>query len=137
MKKGTIAALLTAICGLALLAAGAQVNVEVNQDWLKHVPAAERDREKPDAGKPDAIAAGKRLFDDHCAQCHGADLMGRHGKPSLLTPAVRAMTGGELQWLLKNGDLRHGMPSWSSLPEPERWQIVAYVKDAGTATLGR
>jgi hypothetical protein len=29
---------------------------------------------------------------------------------------------------LTNGDLRHGMPSWSRLPEQRRWQIVTYLK---------
>ena len=111
---------------LIALAAGA----EVNQDWLKRVPAAERARANPYAGQTDAIAAGARLFADHCSRCHGADLMGRHGKPSLLTPVVAGATDGELFWLLRNGDLRHGMPSWSGLPEPERWQIVAFLKSS-------
>jgi hypothetical protein len=30
--------------------------------------------------------------------------------------------------LLKNGNLRKGMPTWAALPEPMRWQIIAYVK---------
>ena len=54
--------------------------------------------------------------------------MGRNGKPSLKTEVVEGATDGELFWLLRNGDLRHGMPSWSGLPEPERWQIVAFLK---------
>ena len=41
---------------------------------------------------------------------------------------VRAASPGELQWLLTNGSLKHGMPSWSRLPEPQRWQIVAYLQ---------
>ena len=35
---------------------------------------------------------------------------------------------GELQWLLTNGNLGKGMPSWSRLPEQQRWQLVAYLK---------
>jgi hypothetical protein len=30
--------------------------------------------------------------------------------------------------VLTNGSLRGGMPSFASLPEPERWQIVEYLK---------
>ena len=26
------------------------------------------------------------------------------------------------------GDLGHGMPSWSNLPEAQRWQLVAYLR---------
>ena len=101
---------------------------EVNQDWLKRVPAAERVRANPYAGQADAVAAGGLLFADHCARCHGDDLSGRNGKPSLRTPIVAGSTDGELFWLLRNGDLRHGMPPWSGLPEPERWQVVAFLR---------
>lgn len=111
--------------GLAVvMAAGA----EVNQDWLHKVPAKERVRANPYAGKAAAIAAGHRLFEEHCATCHGANLEGTPGKPSLRTPLVQQATDGELFWLLKNGDLRYGMPTWSSLPEPERWEIVAFLR---------
>jgi mono/diheme cytochrome c family protein len=113
------------VAGLAIAIAAA---AEVNQDWLQHVPAKERARVNPYAGNATAIAAGARLFQDHCASCHGSDLRGTPGKPSLRTSVVEQATDGELFWLLKNGDLRHGMPSWSSVPEPERWQIVAFVK---------
>lgn len=120
---------LCCVAGLAVaLAAGAEVNLKVNQDWFQKVPAKERERANPYAGNPAAIAAGGRMFQEHCAKCHGADLDGTPGKPSLRTPAVEQAKDGELFWLLKNGDLRHGMPSWSSLPEPERWEIVAFIR---------
>jgi len=116
------------------IAAGAAIAVaagaEVNQAWLEKVPAKERMRVNPFAGNRAAIAGGQRLFEEHCASCHGADLNGTPGKPSLRTSVVENAREGELFWLLKNGDLRDGMPSWSSLPEPERWEIVAYLKSA-------
>jgi len=116
----------TAIASLALLpAANAQA------PWLGHVSEADRAKVNPYANQPDAIAAGKRLFEDHCAQCHGADAMGKKKRPSLRTAEVQQAVDGEIFWLLKNGALRKGMPSWSSLPEPSRWQIIAYVKSLG------
>jgi len=30
--------------------------------------------------------------------------------------------------VLRNGSLRHGMPSFAHLPEQQRWQIVTYLK---------
>jgi hypothetical protein len=33
-----------------------------------------------------------------------------------------------LQWLLTNGSMKNGMPSWSRLPEPQRWQIITFLK---------
>jgi mono/diheme cytochrome c family protein len=121
---------LSGVWGLLLLGAALVATAEVNQDWLKKVPPAERARTNPYAGQADAIAAGGRLFADRCARCHGADLNGVHGKPSLKTAVVGNATEGELFWLLRNGDLRHGMPSWSGLPEPERWEIVAFLKSS-------
>jgi hypothetical protein len=41
---------------------------------------------------------------------------------------VENATDGELAWLLRNGSLRKGMPTWSSLPEPERWQLIAFLR---------
>ena len=99
--------------------------------WLRHVPDADRKRTNPYAGQSDAVAAGSKLFADHCTKCHGADALGSRKKPSLRTPEVQKASDGEIFWLLRNGDLRHGMPSWSAIPEPSRWQIIAYVKSLG------
>jgi len=41
---------------------------------------------------------------------------------------VQQATPGTLFWLLTNGVVRRGMPVWSKLPEPERWQIVAFLQ---------
>jgi mono/diheme cytochrome c family protein len=96
--------------------------------WLRKVPPADRPRVNPYAGQPEAIAAGKLLFEENCAKCHGRDAEGRHGRPSLRSERVEHATDGELAWLLRNGSLRKGMPSWSSLPEPERWQLIAFLR---------
>jgi len=100
--------------------------------WLRRVPEADRQRVNPVAGQPDAIAAGGRVFADHCAKCHGPDALGRGKRPSLRSERVQQATDGEIFWLLKNGNLPKGMPTWASLPEPMRWQIIAYVKSLGT-----
>ena len=96
--------------------------------WLHKVPEADRARVNPYAGQPEAIAAGKLLFEENCAKCHGSDAEERHGRPSLRSERVAHATDGELAWLLRNGSRRKGMPSWSSLPEPERWQLIAFLR---------
>ena len=98
---------------------------------FEKVPDNDRQRNNPYAGASDAIAGGAKLFADHCAKCHGSDAMGRGKKPSLRSKEVQGATDGEIFWLLKNGNRRRGMPSWSSLPEPARWQLVTYVKSLG------
>jgi mono/diheme cytochrome c family protein len=77
---------------------------------------------------PDAAAAGGKLFALHCARCHGEMAEGGRRAPSLLAEQVLQATPGTLFWILTNGVVRHGMPVWSKLPEPQRWQIVSYLK---------
>ncbi len=55
--------------------------------------------------------------------------MGINQRPNLQSDRIRKATPGELEWLLTNGSMRNGMPSWSRLPQPQRWQIVSYLKD--------
>ncbi|HUO35318.1 MAG TPA: c-type cytochrome [Candidatus Acidoferrum sp.] len=115
-----------AVGALALLLCAATDN-----SWIQKVPQADRERVNPYAGNRDAIAGGAKVFADHCAKCHGSDALGRGKKPSLRTDVVQNATDGELFWILKNGYLSHGMPTWSSLPEPVRWEVIAYVKSLG------
>ncbi len=93
------------------------------------VPAKDHARPNPVAGRPEAVHAGAILYRAHCQQCHQADAAGDgKKKPSLKTDAVRNATDGDLEWFLRQGDLGHGMPSWSSLPEAQRWQIITYLR---------
>jgi mono/diheme cytochrome c family protein len=114
---------------LALVAS--LVALATDQSWKQHVSAQDRDRANPYVGKADAIAAGSRLFGEYCSKCHGHNALGNGKRPSLRTPEVQSASDGELFWILKNGFLRHGMPSWSSLPDASRWQLVTYVKSLG------
>lgn len=95
----------------------------------EHVPARDHARTNPLADRPEAVAAGSLLYRDHCAQCHKADAMGDgRKKPPLRSARIGAASDGDLEWFLRQGDLGHGMPSWSSLPEAQRWQIVTYLR---------
>ncbi|HZS25739.1 MAG TPA: c-type cytochrome [Candidatus Angelobacter sp.] len=96
--------------------------------WKTRVPDKDRARENPYDSQADAIAAGAKLFHQNCASCHGKEAMGTSKKPNLHSDRIRNSTPGELEWLLKNGSMKNGMPSWSRLPEQERWQIVSYLK---------
>jgi mono/diheme cytochrome c family protein len=120
---------------LLTLGFAAAAYATANGSWLKRVPDADRARINPYAGQVDAIAAGGRVFEDHCAKCHGADAEGRGKKPSLRSARVQEATDGEVFWLLKNGNLGKGMPTWSKLPEDTRWQVIAYVKSLGKSGL--
>jgi mono/diheme cytochrome c family protein len=99
--------------------------------WMSKVSESDRQRVNPYAGNAEAVAGGSRLFADHCAKCHGSDALGKKTRPSLRTDRIQHAKDGELFWVLKNGVIAHGMPSWSAIPEPSRWQIIAYVKSLG------
>lgn len=113
---------------ILLLLAGAALLLAADGGWLHKVPDADRKRVNPMAGNAEAADAGKVLFEDNCAKCHGDNAEGKHNRPNLRSERVRQATDGELAWLLKNGSAWKGMPSWSSLPEPERWQIITYLR---------
>ena len=97
--------------------------------WTKAPPSAQA-RANPYGGNADAVRAGRKLVARHCASCHGEDGHGGRSAPPLDTVAVRRAAAGDLFWLLTNGDLRAGMPSWSSLPDARRWQIVAFLQSS-------
>jgi len=114
---------------LVLLASAALAASAGNDGtWLSRVPEKDRARQNPLAGDATAVAVGGKLFRQNCAKCHGAAGEGGDKRPAVNTERVRAAAPGELQWLLTNGSLKRGMPSWSRLPEAQRWQIVAYLQ---------
>ena len=98
---------------------------------LAKVPAKAAGRHNPLEADPEAVAAGGKLFEQHCAECHGVNADGGKKGPSLLAEEVQQATPGTLFWLLTNGVVRKGMPVWSRLPEPQRWQLVSYIKSLG------
>ena len=98
---------------------------------LAKAPRKAAARRNPLEGDPDAVAAGANLFELHCAECHGETAEGGRKGPSLRAVEVQQSPPGTLFWILTNGVVRRGMPVWSKLPEPQRWQIVTYVKSLG------
>ena len=113
---------------IALMASVAVAASAGDGTWRSHVPEKARARQNPLASDPTAVAAGGKLFRQNCAKCHGAEGEGNEKHPPVNSERVRAASPGELHWLLTNGSLKHGMPSWSRVPEPQRWQIVAYLQ---------
>jgi mono/diheme cytochrome c family protein len=100
---------------------------------LAKVPAKAAGRRNPLESDPEAVAAGAKLFEQHCAECHGLNADGGKKGPSLRAEEVQQATPGTLFWLLTNGVVRKGMPVWSRLPEPQRWQLVSYIKSLGNS----
>ncbi len=98
---------------------------------LAKAPKRAAARRNPLADDPNAVAAGSKLFAQHCAECHGEAADGGKKGPSLRAPEVQQATPGALFWLLTNGVVRKGMPVWSKLPDAQRWQLVTYIQSLG------
>jgi mono/diheme cytochrome c family protein len=114
--------LLCLMMGVSLLCAASSSN------WNR-IPEKDHNRANPLAARPDTAAAGALVYHEHCAQCHRSDAMGDgRKKPSLHSARIKSATDGDLEWFLRQGDRAHGMPSWSNLPEAQRWQLVAYLR---------
>ncbi len=96
--------------------------------WSTQVPDKERRRPNPVTNEHGSAAAGAKIFKQNCAACHGAHAEGHKQKPSLHSDRVQGASDGELFWLLTNGNLKRGMPSWSRLPDAQRWQVVTFLK---------
>lgn len=122
MRRLILSAVLLPILSVTLVFA----RTSPQESALARAPEASRGRQNPFGKNESARLAGRKLFLRYCAECHGKTGQGTEEAPSLL-PASAA-SPGSLQWFIRNGDLRSGMPSWSRLPDPQVWQIVAYLK---------
>ncbi|HEY0162258.1 MAG TPA: PQQ-dependent sugar dehydrogenase, partial [Edaphobacter sp.] len=81
---------------------------------------------------PDDVKAGQGVYQQRCAMCHGATAQGAGNIPALASGPAQSAKPGEIMWYITQGDLSNGMPSWASLPEEQRWQVVSYIKSLGS-----
>ena len=101
---------------------------------LAKAPQKARAKRNPLEKDPGALSGGRILFEQHCAECHGDLAQGGRKGPSLRAEEVQNAEPGAIFWILTNGVVRRGMPVWSKLPEPQRWQLVIYLKSLGVAS---
>ena len=99
----------------------------VDPNWP--VPEKAAQRKNPLVSKPESADGGRKLFARMCVSCHGDESHGQsHDAPDLHTEAVQGESDGALFWRISNGNSRKGMPSFSGLPEGQRWQLVMYIR---------
>lgn len=116
--------------GMLLPVRLAAQNAEYQQDPTWHAPAEAVARLNPLASNPRAATGGRKLFIRNCAECHGSNGAGMEKKHSadLQMPIVQEQSDGTLFWKITNGNSRRGMPSFSRLPELQRWQVVLHIR---------
>jgi mono/diheme cytochrome c family protein len=140
MKAWLVAFCISVTFAVWSVLAGQQLDKSVKSaspsDYREIAKAPEKARGKrnPFEHNADAVAAGKNLFEQHCAECHGASALGGKKAPSLRAAEIQNASPGAVFWILTNGVVRKGMPVWSKLPEPQRWQLVSYVQSLGVVS---
>jgi mono/diheme cytochrome c family protein len=132
VRAGVCMAMLGLSAVLLVVSAGqARPGKDFNENQMAKAPEKWKARANPLEHDPDAVAAGKKLFGMHCAECHGQTAEGTLRAPTMRSSDVQEATSGAIFWVLTNGVVWHGMPVWSKLPEPMRWQLVTYIKSLG------
>jgi mono/diheme cytochrome c family protein len=111
-----------ALCILALVASA------VAKSPIQQAPARTVSAVDPLENHERAQRAGAKLYARECASCHGSNAAGNGKALPLAAPEVREAAPGALFWVLTNGSLVRGMPSFAHLPAAQRWQIVEYLK---------
>jgi alcohol dehydrogenase (cytochrome c) len=87
----------------------------------------------PFAGKPEAIQAGKGIYDQMCAGCHGSKGDGGRG-PALNKGLFKhGNEDPQIFGVVKNGVAGTAMPAMG-LSDDEVWQIVTFVRSMGGET---
>lgn len=124
-RPGTISGLLAALA-FTIAALAQNFNYQPDPRW--RAPGDDSRRSNPLAAQPEALGGGRKLFLRHCAQCHAQDGHGLKRAANLQLPIVQSQTDGALFWKITNGNRARGMPSWSRLPETQRWQLVMFVR---------
>jgi mono/diheme cytochrome c family protein len=114
--------LLSAILA-ATLVAGALTR---DAGWV--APAAASRHANPLADREELSAGGTKIFQQRCAECHGGDRRGTDRAPDLTADVVQAQSDGALFWKISTGNTRSGMPTFSFLPEAQRWQLVLALR---------
>jgi mono/diheme cytochrome c family protein len=124
VRSASIAALLLS----AALLAAQNADYKPDPSWL--APPSAAARRNPLAGSPELAAGGRKLFQRNCVSCHGAEGEGLKVKKAadLKLAVVQEQSDGTLFWKITNGNTRRGMPSFSGLPEMQRWQIVLFLR---------
>jgi mono/diheme cytochrome c family protein len=78
------------------------------------------------------VRAGAKVYARECAVCHGENREGKGKAPPLDFADVNQAPAGALYWVLTNGSMKKGMPSFAHLPDRQRWQIVAFLRSGAS-----
>ncbi len=125
-RPGWRAALFSAASGFAGLLLGGVGRAD--PPAFHHAPLSAAKIESPFRDQAPAAQVGAELYAAHCAACHGRGGEGAGNIPALAHGPAQSATDGEVFWFITKGSRSGAMPSWASLPESQRWQLIAYLR---------
>jgi mono/diheme cytochrome c family protein len=127
------------LCAVLILTTTRAQNTAYQPDPTWQAPAEAGAKANPLAAKPETAAGGKKLFLRNCMECHGEDgsgLVKKHAA-DLQLAVVQSQSDGALYWKITNGNPDRGMPSFSKLPEQQRWQLVLFIRTLASEEKGK
>lgn len=121
------------ISAIGFLGLGLATALSAKDAWT--APESAAAVKNPLTDNATAVAAGKKIYEDRCADCHGskgkgdgpgaADLDPKPG--DLSKSSMNDQSDGALFWKVTEG--KKPMPTYKSkLSEEQRWQVVNYVR---------
>ena len=113
-------------CSIVIGTAIAQDRRDQRPSWL--APRAADTRRNPLPHTQEILAGGQKVFRQRCSSCHAEDGTGTNRGPNLTIRQVQDQSDGALFWKISGGNTRTGMPTFSFLPEAQRWQLVMHVR---------
>jgi glucose/arabinose dehydrogenase/mono/diheme cytochrome c family protein len=131
--KSSKSAFIGSLSALLFAAVGVCLPVNAQTTPFHGAPGSADQMKNPYAGKRAAAQAGANVFARRCASCHGPTGAGTGNIPALATGPTQSAPDGAIFWFITQGDPNNGMPSWASLSEQQRWQVVTYLKALGGA----
>lgn len=100
------------------------------------VPAEEAARENPIPADEASVQRGEEIYTSICIDCHGEDGQGDGPAAANQNPKpvdynaehVRALTDGELFYIITNGVEGTSMIPFNFFEEEQRWHLVNYIR---------
>lgn len=127
---------LIALVALCLLGVGRAEDSSNSVKWV--APAAQAQKPNPISANPASIEAGRKIYMQRCAKCHGEKGTGDgpDAKELNLHPAkftgssIQNESDGGLYWKITVG--KKGMPDFGKRLSPnDRWNVINYVRTLG------
>ena len=134
-ESARIVALLLCLAFLPLLVAARQ---ELHPAAPHRHPAAQK-LKNPIAPDASSIEEGRKLYQHHCASCHGPSGKGdgsmalAGGTPANLTDETwdHGSSDGEIFVVIRDGTSSDMEPYKDKLSDKQMWQVVNYIRSLG------